>query len=63
MADPTDNLSVDEFTKATGEEQAEDPGYDAWFRQKISRALASAKADPDRRIPQNAIWKEFCLED
>jgi hypothetical protein len=39
-----------------------EPGYDAWKRAKIERALASSK---DRRnlIPAEQVWRELGLED
>lgn len=39
-----------------------DPGYDAWAKAKIEKALDEAKQYPERRIPLDKVWKKFGLE-
>ena len=63
MADATDKPTLGELTKPLPADGAFDPAYEGWLKEKVSRALAAAKANPEQRIPQDAIWKEFGLED
>ena len=63
MADATERPTLDELTKPAGADAAQDAIYEDWLKDKVSRALAAAKANPDRRISQDAIWKDFGLED
>ena len=39
-----------------------EPGYDAWAKAKIEKALDEAKRHPERRIPLDKVWKKFGLE-
>lgn len=39
-----------------------EPGYDAWAKAKIEKALEEAKRHPERRIPLDKVWKKFGLE-
>ena len=40
---------------------SDDLGYLDWKKAKIERALKAAKDRPERRIPQEEIWKKFGL--
>jgi hypothetical protein len=42
--------------------ESQNPEYLAWKAAKIKQALTSAKASPEKRIPQRKIWKKFGLE-
>ena len=42
--------------------ESTDPDYLSWRDAKIRAALAEAKAHPEKRLPQAAVWKKFGLE-
>lgn len=39
-----------------------EPGYDAWARAKIEKALRHAKEHPEDKIPFGQVLKRFGLE-
>ena len=63
MANATDRRTLDALTKPFAADRAPGSTYEDWLKRKVSRALAAAKANPDRRVSQDAIWKDFGLED
>lgn len=48
--------------KISDVEGPKDPGYDAWKRAKIDRALGDC-TDRSKMIPAAEVWRELGLED
>ena len=52
--------SLEDLTVSTGE--SKDAEYLAWRDAAVRRALAEARAHPEKMISERAIWEKFGLE-